>query len=888
MRRISCKLFLVGLIVLGGGVLLFVALLQSALAADYTDRVTEDNPVAWWRFEGDAKDSSDNGHDGKLVNVITFVDGLPSSGGQAAHFNGIDSLVEIRNRDGLRQETLSIELWFRSTQPFDARFWPGSATLISTATSGPGSQDWLINAASQDNKNEGRLLAETGPKGKPSDLYMTSREGDPLNDGHWHHVVLTRHQSGTAKLFVDGWLHFQGRDSGGSVANDRAINIGGENVHPGGRFLDGDIDEVAIYDKILTRERISAHYEAIAKHLPPRPPRPPRPGAEPVALEPVTPVDPAIAGRTARHWAFQPIRQPTAPVVQQKDWVRNPIDAFVLAHMERAGRKPGAEASHQVLVRRANFDLLGLPPPVEMVESANKTEWSKFVDQLLASPQYGERYARHWLDVVRYADSAGYEIDNFYHHASEYRDYVIRSLNDDKSFDRFIHEQLAADVLAPDDESLRYATGFFTVGPYAEEGGIKRPQLWEYRRLTDAADTTAEAFLGLSYGCARCHDHKYEAITQRDYFALHAILAGTELLKLPVPNSGEKKTAQHFVIANRPNAPVTRLLQRGNYKSPAGAVAPGLPAVFPGSVDFAERSIDDFEQRRARLADWMTLPENPLTARVIANRVWMWHFGWPLVATPNDFGVRSEAPTHPELLDHLANYLRSNDWSLKALHRQIMNSATYRMAHGADFPRRRLEAEAIWDNLLTTAGVLNVKMFGPPVYPPIDQAVIKAKANAKWTTPKKRADWARRGIYVVSKRSMNYPFFETFNVTLPVTSCGRRDRTVDSPQALTLLNEPIVAEIAAAFAGRLLRECQADSDAMIERAWLLAFGRSTSEEELEITRDYLAAAEARLARSPGLGKLPQPEETEIDRVRGAALVIWCLSLFNANEFIYVD
>ena len=868
--------------------LLFVACLPSALAADYAERVAEDKPVAWWQFEGDAKDSSNNGHDGKLVNGVTFVDGLPSSSGKAAHFNGIDSLVEIRNRTGLRQETLSIELWFRSTQPFDEKFWPGSATLISTATSGPGSQDWLINAASQNNKNEGRLLAETGPKGKQSDLYMTSREGDPLNDGHWHHVVLTRHESGDAELFIDGLLHFQGNDGGGSVANDRAINIGGENVHPGGRFLDGDIDEVAIYDKILTPERISAHYEAIAKPLPPRRPKQPRPSENPLALEPVTPLDSKIAGRAARHWAFQPIRQPVTPVVQQKDWVRNPIDAFVLARMESDGLTPGAEASPQALVRRANFDLLGLPPKVETIESANTIEWSKFIDQLLTSPQYGERYARHWLDVVRYADSAGYEIDNFYHHASEYRDYVIRSLNKGKRFDRFIHEQLAADVLAPDDEALRYATGFFTVGPWAEEGGIKRPELGEYRRLTDAADTTAEAFLGLSYGCARCHDHKYEAITQRDYFALHAILAGTELVKLPVPNSDDKKTAQRFVIANRPNAPVTRLLQRGNYESPAGAVPPGLPAALPGGGDFTEQSIDDFEQRRVRLADWITAPENPLTARVIANRVWMWHFGWPLVATPNDFGVRSEAPTHPELLDYLASYLRSNDWSLKALHRQIMNSASYRMTHGPGFPLRRLEAEAIWDNLLTTAGVINGTMFGPPVYPPIDPAVVKAKLNAKWTTPKKRADWARRGIYVVSKRSMNYPFFETFNVTLPVASCGRRDRTVVSPQALTLLNEPIVAELAAAFAGRLLRECQADTEAMIERAWLLAFSRSATEEELGITRDYLAAAEARLAKSPGLEKLPQPEGAEVDRARGGALVIWCLSLFNANEFIYID
>ena len=865
---------------------------------DYAELIREDQPAAWWRFDdGDetAKDASGHGHHGISRAGVTATEGLPGTKGKAVRFNGRSSYIEVVDRNGLDMHTLSVELWFRSTQAWGDRFWPGSATLISTATSGPGSADWLINAASQRGIDEGRLLAETGPKGKPQDLYLTSKAKDPLNDGHWHHVVLTRAENGDAKLYVDGAVHFSGNDGGGKVFSDRPINIGGEKVHPGGRFFEGDMDEVAIYPHVLSAERVKAHFEAIAKHLPPRPekrlvkavaPSPkskaPEPEPEEIPLEPFSPLRERIANASAKHWAYQPLHKPTIPRVKQADRVVNPIDAFILARLEIARLIPAEPADVRTLLRRASFDLLGLPPDPKTVQSL--LPWNDQIESLLASPHYGERYARHWLDVARYADSAGYELDNFYHHAWHYRDYVIRAFNADKPFDRFIREQIAGDLLEDTDKASRFATGFYTVGPLAEEGGIKRPRRLEYQRLTDAADTTGEAFLGMTFGCARCHDHKYDPITQRDYFALQAFFAASEIKDLPVEETkgknaeAQRKGARMRILANRGSVPTTRLFTRGDYESPAGKVLPGFPDSLPGGGPCEENSGDDFQQRRILLADWITSPKHPLTARVIANRVWMWHFGRPLVDTPNDFGLQGEPPSHPELLDYLASYLIDRGWSLKDLHRHIMQSGTYRMSSKTSakaarldpgnqlysrFPRRRLEAEAIWDNLLVTSGELNPTLFGPAVFPPIDPEVIKAMKNAKWKSPDQRSEWARRGIYVVIHRSLTYPFFETFNVGQPIVSCARRDATVVSPQALNLLNDRISTQLATAFADRLKRECGDDLDAIINRGWLLAFSRPITQTEREATQAYL--------------------EGDVNRIAE-----WCLALFNTNEFIYVD
>jgi hypothetical protein len=602
----------------------------------------------------------------------------------------------------------------------------------------------------------------------------------------------------------------------------------------------------------------------------------------------------------AAQWAFRPIGKPAIPLVKNKLWVRNPIDAFVLAKLEAVGLEPSPSADGATLLRRVSFDLTGLPPTPEEIEGFLKEHaakpqvaWEKVIDRFIASPHYGERWGRHWLDVVRYADSAGYEIDNFYHHAWLYRDYVVKSFNDDKPFDRFVQEQIAGDELWPDSEEAKIATGFATVGPYAYEGGIARPKVVEYQRLTDLADTTGQAFLGLTVGCARCHDHKFDPITQQDYYGLQAIFADSD------PKPLRTKSGEAKVLAARAKPEPVPVLKRGEIDSPLNPAAPSIFRSLPGGREVGTK------QPRAALATWLTAPENPLTARVIVNRIWQWHFGAGLVRTPDDFGRQGELPTHPQLLDYLARDLIDHGWSLKRLHQLILDSNTYRQAAAVHvsravdpenrllgrMSRRRLEAEAIWDNLHAAAGTLNRQVGGPAVVPPIDAKALDTLINKNWKVTDDPKQFNRRGIYLVVRRSLTLPFFETFNVSIPIEGKGRRDVTVVSSQVLTLLNGPVAVEQARHFAGRLLRECSDDPEKIVARGWLLAFNRPATAEELKLARDFLARRERALG-DEDFDRLPTPlGDTGMAKPspeRAAALVEWCLALFNANEFVYVD
>ncbi len=561
--------------------------------------------------------------------------------------------------------------------------------------------------------------------------------------------------------------------------------------------------------------------------------------------------------------------------VKRADWPRNDIDAFVLAKLEGAGLQPAPPADSTMLTRRLYFDLIGLPPTPEELQDGSAV--ANTIDRLLASPHYGERWGRHWLDVVRYADSAGYELDTFYDFAFSYRDYVIRALNDNKPMDRFLQEQVAGDELWPESEDARIATGFCTVGPYAYEGGIGRPKVVEYQRLTDIADTTGSALLGLTVGCARCHDHKYDPISQRDYFAMQAIFAASEFKDEKVGPSRAKARLAARVLQNRQELPKTHLLRRGDLDAPGAEVAPALIRLLSENVpDLPGREV---KGRRAALARWLTAPDNPLTARVLANRVWQWHFGKALVRTPNDFGVQGDPPTHPELLDFLASELVSHGWDLKHLHRLILNSNTYRMSsRGAErsaerdpdhrllsrFPRRRLEAEAVWDYLHAVAGTLNRKQHGPAVVPPVDPDALTSLLNTNWKVTPDRAEWTRRGVYLAVRRSLQFPLFGAFNGTQGLESCAGRENTVVASQALTLLNSEAVHAQAKALADRLRRECPGDDAQRVRRGWLLVFSRSATEYEVERTLAFLRGRE------------------------GDALGLWCLALLNANEFLYID
>jgi mono/diheme cytochrome c family protein len=608
-------------------------------------------------------------------------------------------------------------------------------------------------------------------------------------------------------------------------------------------------------------------------------------------------IDPRVA-KAGSHWAFKPLKRPPLPE-RQNAWVRSPIDAFILTKLDEAGLSPAPPATKEALLRRVSFDLTGLPPaPEEIAAFVNDTgaeAFAKLVDRLLASPAYGERWARHWLDVVRYADSGGYETDILYEQAWRYRDYVIRSFNEDKAYDRFLMEQVAGDELWPEQsDAMQDAVAVWTLGEW-QNALDAFPDMLEYVRRTDQVSTLSEVALGLTVGCANCHNHKYDPVTQRDYFGLEAIFAASETwnrnTKAKAWGKGERTAYRAVRHAEKP-VPI-HLLTRGELTKPTKLIAPALPAFLPGGGALPSGP-DENKQRRAQLARWLVSPQNPLPARVIANRVWQWHFGQALASTPNDLGTQGEPPSHPELLDWLASELVSNGWSIKKLHRLIVLSSTYRQSAVRDakagavdpqnrllagFSRRRLEAEAVWDHLHAAAGTLDRKSFGAPFVPMLSSEElrgvydIEGKPENKWPVT---VDQNRRAIYILSRRSFRFPFFEAFDPPNTAVSCPIRQTTTVPTQALTLLNNRIVGEQARAMAERLIRESGNDVEKFVRQAWLLAYSRTVSENELKLALNFIAAAE------DAKTKAGKPD------ARRAALVEFCMGVMNTTEFIYTN
>jgi hypothetical protein len=634
-------------------------------------------------------------------------------------------------------------------------------------------------------------------------------------------------------------------------------------------------------------------------------------------------------------WSFRPLNSQSPPIPDL-----HPIDAFLEATLRSRGLSAAPQASKLTLVRRAYFDLHGLPPSPAEVEAFLKGEstdaWPKMVDRLLASPRYGERWGRHWLDVVRYADTGGFENDLHYANAWRYRDYVVKSFNDDKPYNIFIQEQVAADEIWPDNLDLdgiyelsaekrkhleaRIGTGLYTIGSWIPAAGLI-PDYLRSEKRADRVDVTGAVFLGLSFGCARCHDHKFDPIPQRDYYRLGAIFEASDDAEIPVvdimkvfdyqkhgprvvamndlraaikdlgkkasPERDEllKKIGEAYldypgptptatVLGHRSEVPAVHIEVRGDYKNKGPRVAPGLPSFAGESADL---DVPVTRLRKA-LAEWLSSPKNPLTARVIVNRVWQGHFGAGLVRTPNDFGRQGEAPTHPELLDWLALRFMEDGWSLKKLHRLIMSSDAYRRSNEPNakalatdpenrwlwrMSRRRLEAEAIRDSILSVSGNLNLEMHGPAIAPPLsDEEMEGNKDDYKWPATVRPAQAARRSVYLYVKRAFRFPLFEIFDAPDPAQSCPRREATNVPPQALALLNNAFVNDQARVFATRLRKESEAG--AQIERAWRMALGRApTSEELAQATKIVMRDAKS------GLENL-------------------CLTLFNLNEFLYID
>jgi hypothetical protein len=631
--------------------------------------------------------------------------------------------------------------------------------------------------------------------------------------------------------------------------------------------------------------------------------------------------DRLIKPEDRQHWAFQPVRPPSVPRPKNSAWVRNPIDAFVLAKLEARGWRPSPSAGPRALLRRLYLDLIGLPStPGEQEAFLNDSSpraMDHVVDDLLSRPGYGERWARHWLDLVRYADSNGYERDAAKPSVWRYRDYVINALNQDKPYDRFVLEQLAGDELPDASPETVIATGYYRLGPWDDEPAD--PKEDRFDQLDDMVNTTSLVFMGLTLGCARCHNHKFEPITQHDYYRMVAILdalqrpqKGRMELDLPAMPPGEMATGGrasdslgnatrgYFLHEPSANPPATHLLIRGKASRPGPEVQPGLPAVLVARQPSFPSPGPHTSLRRLTLARWIASADNPLTARVLVNRVWQLHFGEGLVRTPSDFGLKGDAPTHPELLDWLAAWFVKEGWSLKKLHRLILSSNTYRMSkqwnaeYGAKDPQnrllwrvpyRRLEVEAIRDSMLAVSGQLNPRMFGPSMYPQVSAEVLAANSDPDkiWKASDER-EASRRTVYAFVKRSMVVPLLEVLDLCDSARSSPQRVVTTVAPQALALFNGEFVNRQADHLAHRLVTEAGPEPKKQIDRAYLLALCRPPSPTERDALAQFLGQEESKLIREAAdAGRALDPREAQ--RI---ALQQMCRVIFNLNEFAYTD
>ena len=564
---------------------------------------------------------------------------------------------------------------------------------------------------------------------------------------------------------------------------------------------------------------------------------------------------------------------------------------------------PSPRADRATLIRRLSFDLTGLPPtPAEVHAFVNDTRpgaWERLVDKTLNSEHYGEHWGQHWLDLVRYSDSDGFEYDTHRFSSWRYRDYVIRAFNNDKPYDRFIEEQLAGDEIAPQEDEALIAAGFNRLAPVRKNAGNQEVASSRNEELTEMTNIVGAAILGVTLGCARCHDHKFDPIRQSDYYRIQAYFAGV------YPNDVLKATAQEQAEWKAKAAPVEaemarlkaaikatktgegitalqkqldeegdkmpaplpslysvhddparkteiHLLARGDYQAkgdrvgmrPIGVLLPPETPELP----------EDTANPRRELAAWIADPDNPLTARVMVNRIWGYHFGRGIVPTPNDFGRMGERPTHPELLDYLANEFVASGFSVKHVHRLILLSNTYQQSSHATaelsekdpedkflerFPRRRLEAEEIRDAMLSISGRINFKAGGPGVIVPIEASVVEAIYKpSQWAVTKDPEEWNRRSVYLFAKRNLELPFLQVFDAPESLVSCPRRESSTHAPQALELLNGSFANEMAQAFSATLLREAGPSQRRQIELAYRLAAGRAPKPVELAIALKF--------------------------------------------------
>ena len=591
------------------------------------------------------------------------------------------------------------------------------------------------------------------------------------------------------------------------------------------------------------------------------------------------------------HWSFKPVAAVNVPEDAFPEWRRSSIDNFIGHTLAQKNLTPQPAAHRYALLRRLKFDLLGLPPtPDEIaafVESDHDDEaFEKLVDSFLQQPAYGERWAQHWLDLARFAETDGFEHDRIRPDAWKYRDWVITALNADLPYDDFLRLQIAGDEIQSDDESATVATMFCLSGPDMPDINLAEER--RHTVLNELTSTVGEVVLGLQIGCAQCHDHKYDPVSQADFYRMRAIFEPAIQL--------HRNKSLGVLAEQQPFEAKSHLMLRGDFRSPGPIVQPAtLRVISRGDAALAGIPVAKSSGRRTALANWLVAPTNPLTARVIVNRIWQLHFGRGLVNTPSDFGVLGAEPTHPELLDWLAGGFIENGWSIKKLHRLILTSAAWQqrtmlppsstdgeaaawkksMQQDRDtqwlsrYPRRRLEGEVIRDTMLAAGGILNRKTAGPGIRPPLPEELLATLLHKQWEVTGDKSEHYRRSIYVFARRNLRYPIFEVFDRPSGNASCSQRGNSTTAPQSLHLLNSRFSLEMAERLAEFVTAE-SATLDSQIRLAFLRTLCRPASELEVRESLEFLWDG----ANQPNHSVTP--------------LTHLCLSLMNCNEFVFVD
>jgi mono/diheme cytochrome c family protein len=616
------------------------------------------------------------------------------------------------------------------------------------------------------------------------------------------------------------------------------------------------------------------------------------------------------------HWAFvAPKAAPVPTIRNAQPAMRNPVDAFIGARLEKEGLRPSPEADRRTLIRRLSLDLTGLLQTPEEVNAfladRRPDAYERVVDRLLASPHFGERWGRHWLDLARYADTDGYENDADRPNAWRWRDWVIDAYNRDLPFDQFTIEQIAGDLLPNATPTQRMATGFHRNALYNSAGGADKEE-FRTKTVKDRVNAVGTVWLGLTVQCAQCHSHKYDPLTQREYYGLYAFFNSTDDVDVALPGGVAPG------IAERKESRPTNVQLRGDFLRPGDAVQPHTAAFLP------RLTVASAAPTRLDLARWLVSPENPLTARVVVNRTWQMLFGQPLVPTPENFGKNGAPPTHPELLDWLASVFTTETrrrgelgaglgWSRKALIRLLVTSAAYRQSSSgnrleavAKDPRNRwywrqnrmrVEAEIVRDLALDASGLLQRRIGGPFFQPtlPAGLTSLPELKREHFTEATKGPHRYRRSVYAMVQRTFPHPTLAVFDTADTNVSCTRRERSNTPLQALTLLNDPTYVEAAQALARRVLREVPATAagetslqQSRLRRAFTLCLSRLPDAEEERRLLTLLNGHLERYQASPepalqAAGEPPLPEGATVAEV--AAWTGVARTLLNLDAFI---